>query len=136
MNKMMVVEYNGELRCKSIHLGSGSAVFTDAPIDNNGKGEAFSPTDLLCTSLACCMITIMGIAASKKEIALGKIEATIEKIMASDPRRVGEIIIQFEIQNMDYGEREKRLLEAAARACPVAQSLNPAIIQTISFAYL
>ena len=96
----MKVQYNGDLRCTATHIKSGNQVITDAPTDNNGKGEAFSPTDLLCTSLSTCMMTLMGIAANSKEIQLGQIDADIEKIMGSDPRRVSGINIQFRIQSL------------------------------------
>lgn len=136
MNTMMTVDYNGDLRCSGTHVGSGNRLTTDAPLDNNGKGEAFSPTDLLCTSLACCMITVMGIAAEKKEIQIGKIHADIEKIMAAEPRRVAEIKIHLKIEDKNYGNRERRLLEAAANSCPVAKSLSADLKQSISFEYV
>ncbi len=136
MNTMMTVDYNGDLRCSGTHVASGNTLTTDAPLDNNGKGEAFSPTDLLCTSLACCMITVMGIAAEKKEISIGKIHADIEKIMATEPRRVAEIKIHLKIEDKNYGNRERRLLEVAANSCPVAKSLSAELKQSITFEYV
>lgn len=136
MNTMMTVDYNGGLRCSGTHVRSGNKLTTDAPLDNNGKGEAFSPTDLLCTSLACCMITVMGIAAEKKDIEIGSIHADIEKIMETDPRRVGEIKIHLKIEDKKYGFRERRLLEAAAKSCPVVKSLSSELKQTITFEYV
>ncbi|MFM9986144.1 MAG: OsmC family protein [Flavobacteriales bacterium] len=136
MNKMMGVSYDGGLRCFATHIKSGVTTMTDAPPDNHGKGESFSPTDLLCTSLACCMISIMGITADQKEIALGHIEADIEKIMASNPRRVEEIKIHLRIKNLNYGERERSILENAAKTCPVAKSLSAELLQTLSFEYV
>jgi putative redox protein len=133
MNPGMKVTYNGELRNTAVHLRSGNMLTTDAPTDNNGKGEAFSPTDLLCTSLACCMITLMGIAANSKDIKLGNIEADIEKIMASDPRRVSCIRVEMRIENLHYSEREMTILKNAALTCPVAKSLHPEIEQVIDF---
>jgi uncharacterized OsmC-like protein len=135
MNPGMTVTYQGSLRNQATHVRSGNTLTTDAPLDNNGKGEAFSPTDLLCTSLATCMMTLMGITAESKGIAVGNISAEIEKVMASNPRRVSEIHIALKIQNMDYTEREKTILEQAALTCPVAKSLNPEIAQKISFRY-
>lgn len=135
MNPAMKVTYQGELRNSAIHLRSGNTLTTDAPVDNKGRGEAFSPTDLLCTSLATCMMTIIGISAAAKEIKLGKVEASIEKVMASDPRRVSEIHIMLEIQNMNYTDREKSILENAALTCPVAKSLHPDILQHVVFNY-
>ena len=132
----MGVSYNGGLRCFATHFKSGVTTMTDAPPDNHGKGESFSPTDLLCTSLACCMITLMGITADQKEILLEHVEADIEKIMASNPRRVDEIKIHLRIKNLNYGEREKSILENAALTCPVAKSLSTDLRQTISFEYV
>ena len=104
------MKYLGGLRNHAVHVRSGNTLTTDAPPDNNGKGEAFSPTDLLCTSLACCMITLMGITAESKSIQLGEVEADIEKVMASDPRRVSKIIIAFRIPDPGYTDREKTIL--------------------------
>ena len=132
----MKVQYNGDLRCTATHIKSGNQVITDAPTDNNGKGEAFSPTDLLCTSLSTCMITLMGIAANSKEIQLGQIDADIEKIMGSDPRRVSGINIQFKIQNLSYTDREKEILKNAAMTCPVAKSIHPDIAPGIDFQFV
>jgi len=136
MNPGMKVNYQGELRNSAIHLRSGNTLTTDAPTDNNGKGEAFSPTDLLCTSLATCMMTLIGIAAASKGIAMGNMEADVEKIMASDPRRVSEIHIDLRIQNMNYGDREKAIIENAALTCPVAKSLHPDIKQQVNFQFV
>jgi uncharacterized OsmC-like protein len=132
----MNVQYSGNLRCTATHLKSGNQLVTDAPTDNNGKGEAFSPTDLLCTSLATCMITLMGITANSKEIKLGEINADIEKIMGSDPRRVAGINIQFKIQNLDFSDREKEILKNAAMTCPVAKSIHPDIELGIDFQFV
>ncbi len=132
----MKVQYNGDLRCTATHIKSGNQVITDAPTDNNGKGEAFSPTDLLCTSLSTCMITLMGIAANSKEIQLGQIDADIEKIMGSDPRRVSGINIQFRIQSLGYTDREQDILKNAALTCPVAKSIHPDIALGIDFQFV
>ena len=132
----MKVQYNGDLRCTATHIKSGNQVITDAPTDNNGKGEAFSPTDLLCTSLSTCMMTLMGIAANSKEIQLGQIDADIEKIMGSDPRRVSGINIQFRIQSLGYTDREKDILKNAALTCPVAKSIHPDIVLGIDFQFV
>lgn len=132
----MKVTYNGELRNTAVHLRSGNMLTTDAPTDNNGRGEAFSPTDLLCTSLACCMITLMGIAAESKQIELGNIEAEIEKTMVSDPRRVSKIRIVLRIENPGYTDREISILKNAALTCPVAKSLHPDIEQVVDFEWV
>jgi len=132
----MTLQYLGSLRCEGTHLRSGKTVITDAPPDNNGKGEAFSPTDLVCTSLAACMVTIMAITAEKKDIRLGHIKAHIEKIMANDPRRVIGIHINMEIEETGISDKEKEMVQHAARTCPVARSLHPDIAQQVEFSYV
>lgn len=128
------LKYLGKLRTQCKHLKSGNEMITDAPVDNKGKGEAFSPTDLAATSLASCMITIMGIKAEENNWSLDEIEAEVEKHMRSNPRQIDKILIRFKIQG-DLDEREKKLLEAAAKKCPVALSLNPKIQQEVTFNY-
>lgn len=135
MNVGMTVSYEGGLRNRALHVRSGNTLITDAPTDNHGKGQAFSPTDLLCTSLATCMMTLMGITAESKGIALTEMEADIEKVMYSEPRRVGEIHIRITMADHGYSEREKTILENAAMTCPVAKSLNTEIKQNIEFIY-
>jgi putative redox protein len=135
MNPGMKVSYQGGLRNLATHIKSGNTLITDAPPDNHGKGEAFSPTDLLCTSLASCMITLMGITAEAKDIQLGNIDAEIEKIMASNPRRVSGIHLEIAVQDMNYTDREKSILENAAHTCPVAKSIHPDIVLQVSFRY-
>jgi len=128
------VIYQGELRTKAIHLQSGTEITTDPPLDNNGKGEAFSPTDLLATSLANCMMTIMGMTANTHHIDLGSLEADVTKVMAADPRRVSEIHISFDFPNqLNYSDKEKKILEYAALTCPVYYSLHPDIKKEINF---
>lgn len=131
----MKVSYQGGLRNEATHVRSGNKLITDAPPDNHGRGEAFSPTDLLCTSLASCMITLMGITAESKNITLGKIDADIEKIMASDPRRVSGINLAITIEDKNFTEREKTILENAALTCPVAKSIHPDIAVQVNFTY-
>lgn len=127
--------YKGDLRTQSTHLKSGSVIITDAPPDNQGKGEAFSPTDLLCVALATCMSTLMGIAARTHQINIDEMKVRIVKKMLSNPRRVGEVQIAFDMPKMNYSEKEKSILDLAARTCPVALSLHPDLIQNISFNY-
>ncbi len=128
--------YEGDLRVASVHVASGAAIHTDAPVDNHGKGDGFSPTDLLCTSLASCMLTIMGISAAGHGFELKGARAEVQKIMAANPRRVAEIVIDLYFPDgASYGDREKRLIESAAHTCPVANSLHPDIIKTIRFNY-
>lgn len=134
--KTAEITYTGELSTQSVHLKSGKTILTDAPPDNNGKGEAFSPTDLLATSLGCCMLTVMGIAANRHKLNIDGTKAEITKIMKSDPRRVGEIIVEIQFpKGRSYSDAEKKLLEQTALTCPVAKSLHPEIIQTVSFLY-
>jgi len=129
------VEYTGHLMTSATHVNSGEKIITDAPVDNNGKGAYFSPTDLLATSLASCMLTLMGIHAEKNKIKLGKIDVEVTKIMASTPRRVGGIRIHMKIEDNGYTESERGILETAALTCPVAKSLHPDIEQDIAFTY-
>ena len=129
------IKYTGNLRTQATHSKSGVQIISDAPVDNNGKGEAFSPTDLLATSLVSCMMTIMGIAAEKRNIKLGHLKASMNKIMASDPRRVKVIEIEMEIEE-NWTDQEKKVLENAAINCPVAKSLNNEIEQRVVFNYI
>lgn len=129
------VKYLKNLRTEATHLKSGNTLITDAPTDNNGKGEAFSPTDLVASALASCMITIIGIRAEKSNIQLGEISADVTKIMGSEPRMISEIVIELTLENLNYTDKEKKLIETAAKTCPVALSLNQDIKQTITFNY-
>lgn len=125
--------YTGELRTQATHLASQNTIITDAPIDNNGKGEAFSPTDLLAASLGSCMLTIMGIAANTHGFSIDGTKISVNKIMVANPRRIGEIVVDFTFPLNSYNEKEKLLIEKAAATCPVALSLHPDLIQTINF---
>lgn len=119
------VIYKGNLRTEATHLKSGNTIITDAPTDNHGKGEAFSPTDLASTSLASCILTIMGIAASRHKINMDGATANVVKNMASDPRRIAKIEIEITMPSFTYNTKEKKILEAAAHHCPVGLSLHP-----------
>jgi uncharacterized OsmC-like protein len=119
------VHYLGGLRTKAQHIKSGKEIITDAPVDNQGKGEAFSPTDLIATALASCMMTIMGIKARDKQIDIEGAEACVEKIMASEPRRVSNVIIKVQMPNKKYSPEEKEILLEAAKGCPVCRSVHP-----------
>jgi putative redox protein len=127
--------YTGELRTVATHLQSGVEIITDAPTDNQGKGEAFSPTDLLATSLGCCMLTIMGINARNNGMNIDGTKVEITKIMASNPRRVSEIGVVLTLPNKSYSEKERKMLEIAALNCPVAKSLHPDIKQDVQFVW-
>lgn len=123
------VEYLSELRTTCTHLASGSSFETDAPIDNNGKGERFSPTDLMATSLATCMLTVMGIKARTMGFDLNEMKVDVEKIMKADPRRVGGINLYFHIPPTlkETDEKTKQILKHTANTCPVQQSIHPDI---------
>lgn len=125
--------YLGELRIESEHIQSGTKIKTDAPTDNHGKGESFSPTDLVATALANCMMTIMGIKAEQMGVKLEGTQAEIDKIMASSPRRIQEVKIDFYMPKNDFSEKDKKILEGVAKSCPVAQTLAPEVVQSISF---
>ena len=127
------VFYNGELRTTCTHLQSGQAIITDAPTDNNGRGEAFSPTDLVATALATCMITVMGIKARANDWNIDGTELEVTKVMASDPRRISEVHINVKMPKGDFDEKTQKILENTARTCPVAMSLHPDIKQIILF---
>jgi putative redox protein len=133
--KTSKIVYNGNLRTEATHLKSGKTIITDAPVDNNGKGEAFSPTDLLATSLGCCMVTIMGIVANNNNINIDGTTMEITKVMESNPRRVSEVIVEFKMNGTAYSDKEKQLLENAAHTCPVAKSLSADLKQTVIFNY-
>jgi len=128
------VSYLGELRTECEHLGSGSKFITDAPLDNQGRAEAFSPTDTVATALASCMFTIMGIKARDMSLDLKDSYAEVTKTMASNPRRISGIAINFHLPS-GLGEKEKAILENAAKTCPVIYSIHPDIEKDIKFYY-
>jgi uncharacterized OsmC-like protein len=125
--------YQGELRTENEHMGSGQKLITDAPVDNQGKGEAFSPTDLVATALSDCMMTIIGIKARDKVLDLTGTTIETTKIMASDPRRICEIIVEFTFPKNNFSHKDKMIFEAVTKTCPVALSLHPDIKQTVKF---
>ncbi len=127
--------YQGDLRTQAIHLQSGDIILTDAPKDNHGKGEAFSPTDLVATALGSCMLSIMGIIANRHEINIVGTQVSIHKIMQANPRRIAAIEVTMYMPNVTYTPKERALLENAARTCPVALSLHPELEQKLSFVY-
>lgn len=126
------VIYKGDLRTESTHLQSGTIILTDAPTDNHGRGEAFSPTDMVANSLATCMFSIMGIKAKAMDIRIEDSTAEVTKIMQAEPRKISEIIVSFEM-NAVADEKSKTILERAAMTCPVFLSLHPDIKKTVSF---
>ena len=128
------VTYLGALRTESEHLQSNSKMITDAPVDNHGKGEAFSPTDTVANALATCMLTVMGIKAETLGVDMSGTTAEVTKTMASDPRRISRIEVKIQFPGT-YSEKEVRILERTAKNCPVSESLHPNIEKLISFSY-
>ncbi len=128
------VVYLGGLRTESEHLQSGSKMITDAPVDNHGKGEAFSPTDTVANALATCMLTVMGIKANDLGVEITGATAEVTKTMVSAPRRISKIEVNIFMPS-SYGERMNEILENTARTCPVLQSLHPDIEKKIFFTY-
>ena len=128
------VTYLGNLRTESVHLQSASKMITDAPVDNHGKGEAFSPTDTVATALATCMITVMGIKAKSMDVDIKGVTAEVTKIMSSSPRMISEIIVKVEFP-ITFAEKTRKILENTGMNCPVLLSLHPDIKKDISFNY-
>ena len=133
MNHSIENRYVGKLRTSSTHLKSGKNIITDAPTDNNGKGEAFAPTDLVSSALCSCMTTVMGICAEKGNFEMPNSTAKITKIMLSDPRKIFEIKIELNFDNNNLTDTQKNKLMSVAENCPVAKSLNPDIKQILKF---
>ncbi len=130
------VEYQGSLHTLATHLRSGNTLVTDAPIDNKGKGEAFSPTDLLAVSLLTCKLTTMAIVAQNRGWPDIKSAGSVNKIMADGPRRVAKLEVSIELFGSDVmAEEQQRVMEAAARTCPVAKSLHPDVEVAVQFAW-
>jgi len=127
--------YKNNLRTEAQHIASGQKIITDAPLDNNGKGEAFSPTDLVATALGSCMITIMAIAAEKNGINLLETSASVKKIMGTNPRTISDVIIEITMSK-DLDLKDRKRLEKAALACPVHKSLHPDMKKEITFSYI
>lgn len=126
------VTYLGDLRTSSVHIQSGNTIITDAPLDNNGKGEAFSPTDTVANSLASCMFTVMGIKARDLGVDFSGSTAQVTKVMAAEPRRISEIHMVFQM-NLSPDDKTKTILERTAMTCPVHYSLHPDIKREIVF---
>ena len=126
--------YNGALRCTAVHNQSGSGLETDAPTDNRGKGERFSPTDLTATSLGLCLITTMAIKATDMGIELAGATVDVQKHMSKEPpRRIVKIEVWVKLPALDLSDKDRQILEAAGNACPVARSLHPDLEQAISY---
>ncbi|MDA3616521.1 OsmC family protein [Polluticaenibacter yanchengensis] len=129
-----LLEYKGALRCNAIHTQSNTSIETDAPTDNRGKGERFSPTDLTCTSLGTCLLTTMAIKATDMQIELSGATASVQKYMSKDaPRRIVQIDVAVKLPKLEISDKDKQILEATGHACPVARSLHPDIVQNITY---
>ncbi|EDM43483.1 hypothetical protein SCB49_00500 [unidentified eubacterium SCB49] len=126
------VTYLGGLRTECTHIRSGNVFLTDAPLDNNGKGEAFSPTDTVATGLANCMLTVMGIKANQMDLSIDGASAVVTKTMASSPRRISEIKVVFRFPE-GVSKKDQTILERTGNTCPVHYSLHPDIKKDISF---
>ena len=133
MNHSMENKYIGELRTSSTHVKSGKNIITDAPIDNNGKGDAFAPTDLVSSALCSCITTVMGICAEKGKFEMPNSKAKITKLMSTNPRKISEIKIKINFEKNSLSDVQKRKLISVGKNCPVAKSLNSDIKQTLIF---
>jgi putative redox protein len=128
-------KYLGDLRSEILHVRSGSIITTDAPVDNKGKGENFSPTDMVAAALGSCIFTIMGIAAREHSFSIDGATCTITKIMTDNPRKIGEIRIDFDLTGIDYTDKQKKILEYCVKTCPVALSLNESVFQNVTLKF-
>lgn len=128
------IDYEGDLHCTAKHGPSGRSIETDAPADNQGRGESFSPTDLVATALGACMATMMGIYARQQEIDLRGTRVRVEKHMADAPRRIGKLVVEFHLP-ASLPDRNRQALERAALLCPVHKSLRPDIEIPVAFRY-
>jgi uncharacterized OsmC-like protein len=129
------VYYEGNLRTRCIHLKSGNEIITDAPIDNSGKGEAFSPTDTVATALASCMITVMGIKAVQLGVSFINVTADVQKTMSKNPRRISKISIVINLP-LNLVKKDKMILEKVGNTCPVHNSLDPKLIRDINYNWI
>ncbi len=127
--------YTGDLRTEITHLRSGSKIITDAPVDNKGKGENFSPTDMVASALGSCIFTIMGIAAREHGFSIDGATCRITKIMTDKPRKIGEIRIEFDFTANTYTDKQKKILEYCVKTCPVALSLNESVFQNVTLLF-
>jgi len=128
-------KYLGDLRTEIIHVRSESVITTDAPVDNKGKGENFSPTDMVASALGSCIFTIMGIAAREHGFSIDGSTCKITKIMTESPRKIGEIKIEFDFRGSDFTNKQKKILEYCVKTCPVALSLNESVFQNVTLLF-
>lgn len=128
-------KYISDLRTEILHVRSESIITTDAPVDNKGKGENFSPTDMVASALGSCIFTIMGIAAREHSFSIDGSSCKITKIMTESPRKIGEIKIEFDLTGYDYSDKQKKILEYCVKTCPVALTLNESVIQNVKLLF-
>jgi uncharacterized OsmC-like protein len=128
-------KYISDLRTEILHVRSGSVIITDAPVDNKGKGENFSPTDMVASALGSCIFTIMGIAAREHGFSIDNSSCKITKIMTDKPRKIGEIKIEFDLTGYDYTDNQKKILEHCVKTCPVALTLNESVFQNVKLLF-
>jgi len=128
-------KYLGDLRTEITHVGSGSVIITDAPLDNKGKGEKFSPTDLVASALGSCIFTIMGIAAREHGFSIDGSTCKITKIMTATPRKIGEIKIEFDFTGNVYTDKQKKILNYCVKTCPVSLTLNESVFQNVTLTF-
>jgi putative redox protein len=128
-------KYLGDLRTEITHIRSGSVITTDAPVDNKGKGENFSPTDLVASALGSCIFTIMGIAAREHGFSIDGSTCSVTKIMTEAPRKIGEIKIEFDFTGNDYTDKQKKILDYCVKTCPVSLSLKESVIQNVTLKF-
>ena len=131
----MISKYLGDLRTESVHTESGSILLTDAPKDNQGKGEAFSPTDLVATAYGTCVLSIMGMAAKTHGFSIDGATVETQKVMGTNPRRIVELISVFTLPHNNYSAKEKKIIELTAKDCPVYNSLHADMKKSITFRY-
>lgn len=129
----ITAKYLGDLRVECVHQQSGTVLVTDAPKDNNGKGEAFCPTDLCATALAACAMTIIGIYGKKHDVDVSGMTASVTKEMSANPRRIGKIEVTFVMPDREFTDKQKTMIERAAHTCPVHLSLHPDVEQVFTF---
>ncbi len=127
--------YKGDLRTEAVHVRSGSVIITDAPLDNQGRGESFSPTDMVATALGSCIFTIMGIAAREYGFSIDGSSCKITKIMTENPRKIGEVKIDFDMTANDFTEKQKDILQCCVKSCPVARTLNESVFQNVTLIF-
>jgi putative redox protein len=127
--------YKGDLRTEITHLKSGSIITTDAPPDNKGKGENFSPTDMVAAALGSCIFTIMGIAAREHQFSIDGATCTITKVMTEKPRKIGEIKIDIDLTGQEYTDKQKKILDYCVKTCPVSLSLNESVFQNVTLTF-